>query len=192
MSLLGAIYCGGASQRFGSDKAQALYNGRRLVDLALDRLRPLCATTVLLGPDRGADAPVLADWPAPGLGPAGGLAAALRHAAETGHDAVLSVPVDMPLLRQAHLRALVQSAHMPAIACSSEAGRLTPVVGYWPVHCLEPVRAALMNRPAHDRGPSLHALARAAGARPVALPAACLRGINTPEELAALERIPSA
>src|SRR3546814_12954636 len=43
-----------------------------------------------------ADLPTLPDRPEPGLGPLGGLAAALHHAAETGFDTVLSTGCDLP------------------------------------------------------------------------------------------------
>ena len=38
MSRLGAVIAGGRSSRFGSDKAMALWQGRPLIDHAIDRL----------------------------------------------------------------------------------------------------------------------------------------------------------
>jgi molybdopterin-guanine dinucleotide biosynthesis protein A len=39
--ILGVVLAGGLSTRFGSDKAQALWRGRSLLDHALDALAPI-------------------------------------------------------------------------------------------------------------------------------------------------------
>lgn len=82
MRLLGAILAGGAATRFGSDKGSgALIGGRALIDHVADALRPQVATLVVCGRHwPGLEG--LADRPASGLGPLGGLCAALAHAGE--------------------------------------------------------------------------------------------------------------
>lgn len=94
MKLLGAIIGGGASRRFGSDKAMARIAGHSLLDHARAILSPQVHDLVLCGrlvegmrciPDR----------PKPGLGPLAGIAAALAHADARGFDAVVTVPVDV-------------------------------------------------------------------------------------------------
>ncbi len=94
MRILGAILAGGRSIRFGSDKAAALIGSRSLIEHAIEALAPQVSALVVCGRSwRGRTA--LADRPEAGLGPLGGLNAALHHAVEHGFDAVLSVPVDV-------------------------------------------------------------------------------------------------
>ena len=93
MQILGAILAGGASSRFGSDKAAALFEGRALIDHVIAALAPQVDALVVVGRDW----PGLAridDLPVAGLGPLGGLAGALGHALRHGFDSVLVVPCD--------------------------------------------------------------------------------------------------
>ncbi|MDH7971867.1 molybdenum cofactor guanylyltransferase [Sphingomonas sp. AR_OL41] len=129
--LLGAVLAGGQSRRFGSDKALAELDDRPLIAHAAAALEPFVAEVVICGRVFG-DYVALADRPAPGLGPLGGLAAALRHAADLGFDAVLSIGCDMPLLPAdlvAALRAIGASVAVRALPicglwCAGDADRL--------------------------------------------------------------------
>lgn len=92
--LLGAIIAGGRSRRFGSDKARATVEGRTLFDHVVGALSPQVADIVLCGRDwPGFDS--LDDRPEPGLGPLGGLCAALHHAAARGYSHIVAAPVDV-------------------------------------------------------------------------------------------------
>lgn len=93
MKLLGAILAGGASTRFGSDKALALFAGKPLLQHAIDALAPQVDTLVIVGRDWPGFARV-DDLPVAGLGPIGGLCGALGHALLHGFDAVLVAPCD--------------------------------------------------------------------------------------------------
>ena len=93
MRLLGAILAGGRSRRFGSDKAIASVDGQSLMAHAVAALSPQVEAVVSCGREWPGLA-MLADRPAPDLGPLGGLNAALRGACEQGYDGVLSVSVD--------------------------------------------------------------------------------------------------
>ena len=93
MRMLGAVLAGGQSSRFGSDKALAILHGRPLIDQAIAALACQCDAVVVVGRD-SAPVQALPDWPAPGMGPLGGLAAALRHAAAHGFAQVLACAVD--------------------------------------------------------------------------------------------------
>lgn len=87
------ILAGGESRRFGSDKARALLNGTPLIVHAARQLRPAAAiTAVARRPGQYADLGVetIADI-RPGLGPLGGLEAALEHC---GRDSLLLVACD--------------------------------------------------------------------------------------------------
>lgn len=92
--ILGAIIAGGEGRRFGSDKALAPLDGRPLIAHTVDALRPQVHDVVVCGREwEGLTR--LDDRPMPGLGPMGGINAALHHGAELGFDAVLTAPVDI-------------------------------------------------------------------------------------------------
>jgi molybdopterin-guanine dinucleotide biosynthesis protein A len=166
--ILGAVLAGGRSTRFGSDKALAVLDGRTLLDLAVASLADLCDTVVVVGRE-AAPVQVLPDRPRAGMGPLGGLAAALHHADAHGYDAVLSCSVDS-LGLDAVLRDALEPA--PAYVASQ------PVIGLWPACAALTLDALLAGEGRH----SMRAFADAIGARPVQLkrnPA----NINTPEDL---------
>ena len=74
--ILGAVLAGGQSTRFGSDKALAELDGSTLLTRAVDLLAGWCEHVVVVGRE-DAPAPTLPDWPRAGMGPLGGIAAAL-------------------------------------------------------------------------------------------------------------------
>jgi hypothetical protein len=78
--ILGAVLAGGQSSRFGSDKALAELDGRTLLARAVEALQAQCDAVVVVGRE-DAPVPTLPDRPRPGMGPLGGIAAALHHAA---------------------------------------------------------------------------------------------------------------
>ena len=121
MKTLGAVLAGGRSSRFGSDKALAMLDGQSLLDHAQAALRAHCDAVIVVG--RGD----IADWPRTDMGPLGGIAGALRHAAAGGFDQVLTAPVDCVRL-PADLRARLE----PGPACLAA----QPVIGLWPVAAL--------------------------------------------------------
>lgn len=166
--LLGAILAGGQARRFGSDKAQALYQGARLIDRVAAALAAQCQAVVVCGREEPGFA-CLPDWPGPGLGPLGGLAAALRHAGERGFAGVLSAGVDVPDL-PADLAATLASEGAAIIESQ-------PVVGLWPVNAGPELEAFLA-----EGGRSLYRFADHIGARRVDLPAP-LMNVNFPEDL---------
>ncbi|MBA4356013.1 MAG: molybdenum cofactor guanylyltransferase, partial [Novosphingobium sp.] len=91
--ILGAVLAGGQSTRFGSDKALAELGGRTLLARAVEALEGMCDAVVVIGRET-APAPTLPDWPRAGMGPLGGIAAALHHARDAGYEAVLTCSVD--------------------------------------------------------------------------------------------------
>jgi molybdenum cofactor guanylyltransferase len=169
MRVLGAILAGGLSRRFGSDKAAALVGGRAMIDHVAEALCHDCDQLVICGPEHGGFV-TLQDVPAPGLGPLGGLCAALLHGEERGFDAVLSVPCDVPNL---------PSGLRPTLQAGGSASYVEdlPVIGLWP--CT--LAATLLDYLATGTDRSLRAWAHAAGAGPVSI--AGLANINTPEDL---------
>ncbi len=149
MKTLGAVLAGGRSSRVGSDKALAMLEGRTLLDHAAAALGPQCDAVVVVG--RGE----IADWPRADMGPLGGIAGALIHAAERGFDQLLTAPVDCVRLPD-DLRALLEPA--PAFLGSQ------PVIGLWPVGSIGALRALLED----GSDLAVRAFARRIGARAVA------------------------
>lgn len=170
--ILGVVLAGGQSRRFGSDKALAELDGRTLLVHAVERLSGWCDHVVVAGRAE-APAPTLPDWPRPGLGPLGGLAAALRLARDQGYDAVFSCGVDCAGLPE----------NLPALLIPGPTFVMDqPVIGLWPVSVGEAVELILQQT--DPRGHSLKALVAATKARAVALPTPTAN-INTPADLEA-------
>ncbi len=167
--ILGCVLAGGASTRFGSDKALAVLDGVTLLDRAIAVLTRQCGEVVVAGHEGG-----VADWPEPGLGPLGGLAGALRLASGRGFAAVLAIGVDSPGLPE-DLAAVLH----PAPACLAA----QPVIGLWPIACLPVLEAILTGG---ERRSMLH-FAERCGARLVALPAP-VANVNTRDDLARLAK----
>lgn len=171
--ILGVVLAGGQSSRFGSDKADARLGSSTLLELTVDQLRAICDDVVVAGRDR-ANVPVLADWPRPGMGPLGGIAAGLRYAAENRFQAILSSGVDSIALPE-NLIAMLSPA--PAFLKNQ------PVIGHWPTKARDALEMLLMTDSRH----SMRAFADAIEARAVEIndhPA----NINTPADLANAEK----
>jgi molybdopterin-guanine dinucleotide biosynthesis protein A len=143
-----------------------------LLNLALEALSPQCDAVAVVGRDLPGCISIR-DWPASDNGPLGGLAGALRYAAQD-YDQVLSVPVDAPCL-PVNLRALLE----PGPACVAD----QPVIGLWPVEAALTTEQILLRNGKH----SMRALIAAMGARMIGgIP--LLPNINTRHDLASVER----
>ena len=169
MAVLGVILAGGKSQRFGSDKALARVDGKALIEHAVLALSPQVNALAISGRPWGA-VPVIEDYPAPGLGPLGGLAGALRYAGARGFDHVLSVPVDTyPLPRD--LTARLGAA--PAVFADQY------LIGIWPADL-----AAQLEEHIAEGHRSVRSWIEASGCRMVEESGLTLRNINRPADLA--------
>ncbi|VVT25079.1 Molybdenum cofactor guanylyltransferase [Sphingomonas aurantiaca] len=159
------MLAGGQSSRFGSDKAQAVLDGRALAEHA----RALLATHVERAVIAGRDG-AIPDRPGPGLGPLGGIAGALDHAAGLGFTSVLTIACDMPRLPDGLLSALARraSAYCPD----------APVLGHWETRLLGHLLAHIETVPRR----SVRGWAEAIGAIPI--PAGTrIPNVNTPQDL---------
>jgi molybdopterin-guanine dinucleotide biosynthesis protein A len=154
MSTLGAVLAGGRSSRFGSDKAEALLEGQSLLDHAIRALAPHVDAVVVAGRAMPGQ-PMIADWPAPDLGPMGGIAGALRFAESEGFGQLLCISVDCVRLPE-DLRALLEPG--PAYLESQ------PVIGLWPTSVRSEIEAQLTT--SDDR--SVRRFGNRIGARAVA------------------------
>jgi molybdopterin-guanine dinucleotide biosynthesis protein A len=171
--ILGCVLAGGKGSRFGSDKALAELGGRTLLARAVDMLSGWCEHVVVVG-RQTAPAPTLPDWPRAGMGPLGGIAAALHLARDEGYDAVLTCGVDSAALPEGLPELLA-----PAPAYVSD----QPVIGLWPAGAAEAIEAILTGDGRH----SMLQFAEAIGARAVNI-SARPANINTPADLAAAEK----
>ena len=171
MRIVGAILAGGQARRFGSDKAYATYKGGRLIDQVGSALAAQCAALVICGRDE-AGFDCLADWPEAGLGPLGGLNAALHYAQAQGFDAVLSSGCDIPNLPD-NLAGIL-AGDGAAIVQSQ------PVVGLWPAMLAQRLDAYLQGG-----GRSLYGFAESIGARQMEIDPPLLN-VNRPGDLAQL------
>lgn len=174
MKLLGAILAGGHSRRFGSDKAEAVLNGRTLLAHVADALRPHCDALVICGRTHR-EMTSLEDRPHAGLGPLGGLCAALTFGKEAGFTAVLSAPCDAPDLPSGLCDRLLEELR-PAYVAD------LPVVGLWPCVLAEHLHSWLDRN--NDRSFSIWA--RAVSAKPVEFEHK-FGNINTPDDLSVYE-----
>ena len=168
--ILGVVLAGGQSTRFGSDKALAELRGQTLLARAFDTLGGFCELVVVSGRERG-PGHVIPDWPRPGMGPLGGLAAALHLARDEGYDSVLTCGVDSVLLPETLLESL-----SPASAYLAD----QPVVGHWATGTVDAIETILLGEGKH----SMLAFAHAIGATAVKS-AGRSANINTPADLAA-------
>jgi molybdopterin-guanine dinucleotide biosynthesis protein A len=140
---------------------------------AVDALSGLCEMVVVVGREF-APAPTIPDWPRPGMGPLGGIAAALHLAQDEDFVEVLTCGVDSADLPE-DLLALLGPA--PAYLAAQ------PVIGLWPASASAALDALLESEDRH----SMRAFAERIGARAVATRHP-LPNINTPAELAELEK----
>lgn len=127
----GAVLAGGASRRYGRDKAEEILAGRQLIDWSIAALEPHVETIFIVG-HAHANHLEVADLPHEGMGPLGGLAGALAAAKEAGCTRLITLPCDTPNVPQALFGQLL-AAEGPAFveAC--------PVIGIWPVTFAEPL-----------------------------------------------------
>ena len=167
--MLGAVLAGGASRRFGSDKALAKIHGMSLIDHAITSLKDIADAIVICGrPYPGALH--LPDRPTADIGPLGGLNAALHYGKYNGCSSVLTVPCDTPFIPLAALSDLAKQ-NGPWFVAEH------PVIGVWPTSLADDLDRLLQDN--NDR--SMRKWARQSGARP--FPIRGIVNINYREDL---------
>jgi molybdenum cofactor guanylyltransferase len=191
MTVLGAIIAGGQSRRMGGvEKAFIPLAGVPLIERVLSRLMLQVDKLVISANGDPArfvkfNCPVIADrLPETGT-PLAGLHAVLMHAVESGFDAVISTPCDVPFL-PLDLAAVLREAGRgrAIIAASDEQSHY--LTGYWP-SSLAPVLDEAIKVKGLRRVQDFKTLVNAFElVWPVSLLDPFLN-INTPEELAFAE-----
>ena len=142
-----------------------MLDGRALAKHARTLLLPHVERAVIAGRDG-----TIPDLPGPGLGPLGGIAGALDHAASLGFTSVLTIACDMPRLPEGLLAELARraSAYCPD----------APVLGHWETRLLGHLLTHIEIVPRR----SVRGWAEAIGALPI--PAgAPIPNVNTPQDL---------
>lgn len=185
--LLGAVLAGGASRRFGSPKALAKLHGRPLWELAADRLGTVCPRVVVVAADPETfPGPAVRDR-TPGLGPLGGVDAALALAAEAGMDGALVLAVDMPWAPEAVLRRLTDEFDTgmagearPWAPRSGSPWGFEPLCAAYPVSALVPLEEALA---AGIREAGAFARSQRPALVECGVPREAFRSVNAPADL---------
>jgi len=188
--LTGLILAGGRAERMGGrDKGLLLLHGQPLVSYAIRLLRPQVGELLIsanrhLAEYQAFGWPVVSDSIGEFYGPLAGMLAALEVAAK---PYVLSVPCDSPLLPADYARrmgtALLDASAEISVAWDGR--RLQPVFALLRTELRDSLRDYLAaGERKIDRWFAQHRLARADFADTPEL----FRNINTPEELAAMER----
>jgi molybdenum cofactor guanylyltransferase len=148
MSILGYVQAGGASTRFGRDKALVGFGGRTMLAQTTGLLASVCGEVIIVaaeGQYPDVPVPLLADrWP--GQGPLGGILTALQSSALRGTESIwnLIVSCDMPFLTRDWLEFLCQCAERSAaqVAVAESANGLEPLCACWKTTSMPSVQAA--------------------------------------------------
>lgn len=144
--VIAAILSGGKATRFGGQpKGLLRIRGRRIIDHQLEQLRSVFERVVIItnDPDPWASlgVPLVPDRQ-PGAGPLAGIEAALLSLT-VGEDAAVCLGGDMPFIRTAVLRLLVETAPRASVVAPWVAGRPEPLCARYGRTCLAAIGARL-------------------------------------------------
>jgi molybdopterin-guanine dinucleotide biosynthesis protein A len=178
--VIGALLAGGAGRRMGGAKATRLFAGRPLAAHPAAALAAVCDRVVVLA-KRSTELPPLPgaerwDEPDEPQHPLTGIVTALERAGEP----VLVCAADMPFVTPAAFRTLIAAGGDAAVATAG--GIVQPVLAVYGPSVLDPLRAAPPDAPLTQTVLALDPIL-------VDVPADIARSINTPEDLAAAERL---
>lgn len=184
LNLAGAVLCGGASSRMGTDKALLAWHGVPMaVRMAATLVDAGCTPVVAIGGDAEGLAAVgmrcIADGH-PGDGPYGGVMTALE-ALGAGADTVVVVSCDMPLLGAATVAGLVDALRagpQDSLCAVGRTDRVQPMCAAW--------RTAALEVLATEHAAGERRLWRLLERHPhllVDVPAVDVTNVNTPDDL---------
>jgi molybdopterin-guanine dinucleotide biosynthesis protein A len=190
-----ALIAGGRSSRFGSNKLLHPFRGKPVIQWVIEAAREVSDSLFLVSRLETTDLSVR--FPFLGVipdiegyeGPLAGVAAALSYATR---PRVLVLAADLPLLRGAMLRALLEAAPTAPAAAPMIEGILQPLCAVY-----DQALAGLAVRRLAQGQRAVHAFFEAAqGIRlapeqlgPLGVVSLALRGVNTRQELAAQEKV---
>ncbi|MFM7252996.1 MAG: molybdenum cofactor guanylyltransferase [Ilumatobacteraceae bacterium] len=174
------MLCGGASRRMGSPKPGVRWRGEPMASLVADALiAGGCAEVIAVGGDPAVVEPLgllLVPDTMPGEGPLPAVADALRHAAGR---AVMVVSCDVPQLAPLTVRRMLDGASGGCAVTVATTDRIEPLCAVWQQSALRDVERAVASG-----GRSIRDVLRRLDACLVTVPAADLRNVNTPGDLA--------
>ena len=179
--MIGALLAGGAGSRLGAgSKAAAPLAGRPLAAYPAEALGTVCerVAVVCKADTQLPDLPGTERWDEPDepRHPLTGIV----HALATADGPVLVCAADMPFVTADACRTLLGAAgSSPAVVATAD-GVLQPVLGLYAPAALDLLRAAPPGAPLTRTVEALEPVR-------VALPAALVRSVNTPEDLAEAE-----
>ncbi|MEO0961959.1 MAG: molybdenum cofactor guanylyltransferase [Pseudomonadota bacterium] len=185
--IAGIILAGGASRRFGTNKAATLIEGRPMIAHVADRLAPQVATLAIAGADQSyaLACPLLEDGAHATKGPLAGLAAGLSWALENNFTHVVTAPCDVPRLPRNLVRLLASHSQKTPAVLKTPRG-IEAACAMWPVSVLPEVRDRLQS----GTSLSIVGLLDTAGTSVIQVQEDDLDGsfinINTPDDLAKL------
>lgn len=165
--IVGVILAGGQARRMGGRQKFALkLDGRRLIDIAVERLAPqVDVIVVAANSDVGGGLASCPDIIGGSKGPLAGLHAAMVWAEDNVPEAgaIASVPVDCPFFPR-DLVAKLDAAGPPAYACVADWRH--QIFGLWPRDLASSLGARLTD----GQALKVEAFAAAAGAKEVEFP----------------------
>jgi molybdopterin-guanine dinucleotide biosynthesis protein A len=183
--MTGIVMMGGMSSRMGTEKASLLWQGQPMYRHCYQLLSGICKDVFLSAGQHPSviaesNLPVIYDFAA-GEGPMTGLISCFRQT----RDALLVLPVDMPLLGKKELQVLIET-HTSARGCTAfydaQAGVYEPLFSIWEPHML-----ALLEEEYAIGGRSLQAFMKQRKVEKLAFPHQHkLVSANTPGEWQAL------
>ncbi len=144
-----------------------MFRGRPLIRHVADALRPQCDGLVIAG-RKLPGFTCIDDFPASGLGPLGGLCAAMQHGRAHGFDEIVTAPCDLLSLPPDAVTRLLPG---PSVACGQW------LLGLWPTQLAAHLEDFLEG---HGAAP-VRVYAAAVSARHVPMPG--LVNVNRPEDL---------
>jgi molybdenum cofactor guanylyltransferase len=129
--ITGIVLAGGRSRRMGRDKSTLEFNGKSLVEYAIDALKPLCGKVVISSNNFVYDYTGCEVWPdeLPGQAPMIGIYSCLKRST-TEYNMVLSC--DMPMISTAVLQYLLENIQDKDVAVPlHKDGFIEPLCGIY-------------------------------------------------------------
>lgn len=188
--ITGVVLAGGLARRMGGgDKGLIDFAGKPLVSYALSAIKPV-VDDILINANRNHEKylqfgyPVVADYSTAFDGPLAGMLSAMHR---SDADFILTVPCDCPLIGAAVLQRMVAALESQPVNClvADDGVRLHPVILLLDCHLKESLAEYLDSGERKiDRWFKRHLWKRVDFSDQPSV----FRNINTPEELASLER----